>query len=340
MRVAAIGGVLAIHLFGPTAANSDIAGSSDYWIARILAIGSIWSVPVFVMLSGALTLSERAHRDGAGPFYLRRARRIIPALVFWTFVYLVVIRMFVLDEAMSGWMIVTLLVDTTVYPHLYFLWLIVGLYLAAPVLRAFLTAGGVRRAVVLAVCTLGATLGVFMLPGLLALGGVERPVVLNALTFWLAYVGYFVAGYALSVMTIGRRWVIVAAVAIPFLAALTIAQTAYPEAFHLLWAVSPAEHLGTIVAVLSICMLTVGVRLLGRVPLGPQAARFVTTLSEASFGVFLIHLVVLLVPYELLPGFHTQTSVVEAMLAYVIVFVVSFAISIGARKVPGLRMVF
>jgi surface polysaccharide O-acyltransferase-like enzyme len=208
------------------------------------------------------------------------------------------------------------------------------------VLHAFLADGGRRRAMVLAASTLGFTLVVFMIPGVLALGNIQRPIQLAALTFWLAYVGYFLVGYAVSTLTIMRKWLIVAAVGIFVFGTVTILQSVYPDRFRLLSAASPVEYLGTIVALLSICVLVLGVNLLGRIPLGPRLSRMVVTVSEASFGVFLVHFVVLLAPYEILPGFHEHRSLAEALLTYVIVLVASFAISIGARKVPLLRAVF
>ena len=338
LRIAAICAVVAVHTFGPTAQQGAASGFES-WAARVLSIGSIWSVPVFVMLSGALTLGDHAHRDGPGRFYSRRAKRIIPAVLFWTIAYLI-IRVFLVAEPMSWWAILTALVDTSVYPHLYFLWVIVGLYLIAPVLHAFLLGGGVRRAVVFAASALLLTIVVFTIPGIFARGGFDLPMHLTVLTYWLAYVGYFLTGYALSKIKVARPWLVVAAISIFALGTLTIVQSAFPDHLQLLSAASPISYLAIVVAVLSISMFVVGGDLLGRIPLGPRLSRLVVTVSEASFGVYLVHLAVLLVPYTLLPGFHEQRSLPEAVLAYLFIIVVSFAISIGARKVPILRTVF
>lgn len=340
LRIISICAVVAIHTFGPLAANPAIHGTAPWALSVLLSSGSIWAVPVFVMLAGALSLRERAHEDGPRSFYLRRAIRIVPALVAWTLIYLVVVRVILLREAISPTDAVIEIIDARTYPHLYFLWLIAGLYVAAPVLAAFLHGGGRRRAAILGATALAFTLLLFMIPAVLGLKGLGHPIQLGALTFWLAYVGYFVVGYALSLFRHSGRWVVLAGLGIVVFGGITLAETVWPTQLAVLRAIALPEYLGVGVAALSICVYVVGVTLLDRIRAGAQMARYVKTFSEASFGVFLVHLVVMLVPYNLLAGYHERTSVLEGVLAYVFVVVVSFAISIGARKVPGLRAIF
>ena len=341
LRIISICGVVAIHTFGPIAANPDLHGSVSWLAALVLSNGFIWAVPVFVMLAGALSLHENSHAEGPTSFLLRRAKRIVPALVAWTFIYLVIVRAFILREGISPADALIEIFDARVYPHLYFLWLIAGLYLVAPVLAAFLHADGRRRAVVTGAIALGTTLLVFMAPAVLALKDISRPIQLGALTIWLAYVGYFVVGYALSLFrVVSRSWLLIAGAGILVFGAITLAETAWPERLAVLRAVALPEYLGIIVAALSICVFVIGVTLLDRVRAGERLTRFVVSISEASFGVYLVHLMLMLIPYNVLAGYHARTSLPESIVAYVFVIVVSFAISVGARRVPGLRAIF
>ena len=230
-------------------------------------------------------------------------------------------------------------INSSVYPHLYFLWLIAGVYLVSPILRAFVAGGGAKRASILAASLLGFTLLVFMLPRLSTSAGAMPPIQLGALTFWLGYVGYYVTGYALSVSSISRTWVKAALVGVIVFGAWTVVQSAYPDRFTLLAAVSPVEHLGVIVAFFSIAVFVLGLRVLPRIHMAPRLARLVVTLSEASFGVYLVHLIVLLVPYHYLHGFHDHRSIPEALLAYVVIVVGSFSLVIVARRIPFVRTI-
>ncbi len=217
---------------------------------------------------------------------------------------------------------------------------VAGLYLVAPVLAAFLHRGGTRRALITAGVALGFTMLLFMVPGVLALKDISRPIQLGALTIWIAYIGYFLAGYALSLISVSRRWLVLAGAGIVVFGGITVAEAAWPAELRVLRAFATPEYLGIVVAALAICVFVVGATALDRIKPGERVSRWITVLSEASFGVFLVHLVVLLVPYRLLAGFRDDTSTLQAVIAYVFILVVSFAISVGARKVPGLRLIF
>lgn len=340
LRITSICAVVAIHTFGPMAANSEIRFTGSWVVAVLFSTGAIWSVPVFVMLAGALSLTERAHSGGPLRFYLKRAKRILPALIAWHLIYLVGIRMILLRQDFSRSQLVEAFIDMSIYPHLYFLWLIAGLYLFAPVLAAFLHQGGQRRALVLAACTLGATLLVYMIPRVLSLFGIDQPLHFEFLTIWLPYVGYFVAGYALAHAAITRKLFIWCSVGVVTLGLFVMAQFAFPAELRVARAIATPEYLGLGVALLSICVFVTGTYALGRVRLPQRVARWIVTISEASFGVYLVHLIVLLVPHHFLTGFSGAHSIGQSVLAYVSIVIISFTISILARKIPGVRLIF
>lgn len=340
LRIVSICAVVSIHTFGAIAANTEIRPSVSWAFAVLFTAGSIWAVPVFVMLSGALSLTERAQSVGPVQFYLKRAKRIVPALIVWHLIYLVGVRMILLRQEFSVNELVDSVISMTIYPHLYFLWLIAGLYIVAPVLAGFIRGGGRRRALIFAGCTLATTLVIYAIPGIVSLIGVSRPIHFEFLTIWLPYVGYFLAGYALSLAELSRKATVWWAIAGFALALLVMAQFAFPESMRVVSAIATPEYLGIGVALLSLSVFIVGGRALNRLTISPALGRWVVKLSEASFGVFLIHLIVLLVPYRYLLGFRNQVSTGEALLAYMIILIVSFAISIVARKIPIVRSIF
>jgi peptidoglycan/LPS O-acetylase OafA/YrhL len=88
-RILAILGVVGIHTLA-----GGVADGSVGLLGLILNMTLTCSVPVFFMISGALTLDPRSHRAGPGEFLRRRAVRVLPALVIWSAFYMVVI---------SGW---------------------------------------------------------------------------------------------------------------------------------------------------------------------------------------------------------------------------------------------
>jgi len=103
-----------------------------FWASNIYNSVSRVSVPLFVMLSGALLL-QPGKREPLGVFFKKRFLRIGPAFVFWGAAYFAW-RFFVNHEALSAGSIVQGIL-TGPYFHFWFMYMIIGLYLITPMLR-------------------------------------------------------------------------------------------------------------------------------------------------------------------------------------------------------------
>lgn len=340
LRVAAICGVVAIHTIGLVVSNPDLKGTAQWWVATAIDLGASWTVPLFVMLSGVLVLHPRAHAKGPAAFYRKRFARILPALVFWNLTYLIVARVLMRGEDLTRNGVIRLLIDGKIFTAMYFLWLIAGLYLVAPVIAAFLAQGGDRRARILAGVALSFTLVSFVVANVAALIGVPRPIHLGALTHWWPYVGYFVAGWALRSVRLSRRGVLIASTVALVLLAEGVWQWGVRPEHPKLQALLPISYLGTSIAIATICIFLVGVTLGERLRPGPRAGAFLVRLSEASFGVFLVHLLILEALRTFVPAVYAADSLPVIMGAYAVVLVSSFAVSIAASKIPYVRTVF
>lgn len=340
LRIVAICGVVAIHTFSLAVTNESMHGSTQWLLAVALDYGFVWTVPVFVMISGALTLLPRAHSHGPAAFYRKRASRILPALLVWNLVYLFLIRVLLRNEPPSLSGFVQMVIDGQVYTQLYFLWLVLGLYAFAPVLAAFLNSGTENRIRIFAGVALGWTLLVFMTPGITALLGDPRPISLGALTMWWPYVGYFVAGYALSLTRFSFRQAVLAGVAAVVLAALVIWQYANRDALPVLQAINPVGYLSTGVALLALCVFVAAVTALDRVRFPGRTGRAIVALSDASFGVFLVHMAFMAMFQKFAPGVMSGTSVLALAGVYLVILVISYAVSLLAARIPGVRTVF
>jgi surface polysaccharide O-acyltransferase-like enzyme len=340
LRILAICGVVAIHVVGIIVAKDELRGTRSWWIATAIDLGAVWTVPLFVMISGALTLAPRAHAEGPGPFYRKRFARILPALVAWHLIYLVGVRVLMQGQELTLRGVIQNLIDARVYTALYFLWLIAGLYVIAPVLAAFLRDGGRRRAMVFAGVALAFTLASFVAAGVSGRLGAPRPIHLGALAMWWPYVGYFLAGWALVTVRLSARWMVLAAVLATALLVEGVWQWGVSPAHPVLQTLFPISYVGTTVAIATLCLFVVGVNLGDRITLSPRPARLLVRLSEASFGVFLVHLLIFAVIRLTVPAVARGESLTVMLLAYVVVLVTSFAVAVGAARVPYLRTIF
>ncbi|RLK22499.1 surface polysaccharide O-acyltransferase-like enzyme [Micromonospora sp. M71_S20] len=340
LRVVAICGVVAIHVFGVIVAQDDLRGNLGWTIATAIDIGAIWTVPAFIMISGAFVLDPRAHRAGPLAFYRRRFIRILPAMIVWHVLYVVVVRMAMRGEEVTASVLARQLIDGKVFTALYFLWLIAGLYVIAPVLAPFLHAGGRQRALITAGVALAWTMVAYMIPGWALLLGDSRPNVLTSWNRWWPYVGFFIAGWALRKVVLNRLWTTVALLGAGLLLTEAIWQYAVAPRHRLLQATFPVMATGTLVATATVLIFLAAVSIGARATWRPAVARTVVRLSDASFGVFLIHLLVFEVFRQLIPDVLAGRSLEVIAPVYLAVLAISFGVSMVAARIPYIRTVF
>lgn len=198
--------VIVLHLAGSQL--GAVAVCSPTWDVFNLYDGLVrWCVPVFVMLSGMFLLDPQRPLS-LFKLLFHNALRIFVCLLFWGGVY-------ALAElwASSGtftWgsvkgVLVGVLGGNTHY-HLWFLFMILGLYLVTPVLRAFIRGAGRGD-------FLWFFLLCFLFASLLPTAFRIWPDATAVIRVWydrlsvqtvLGYAGFYVAGYYLKEFTIGR----------------------------------------------------------------------------------------------------------------------------------------
>lgn len=109
--------------------------SFHWWLGTAIFYACFCSIPVFVMISGALLLNP-SREEPLGEFYRKRMTRVGVPLLIWTVVYLGV-RVFIDKEHLTVGAVLRLIITADPYYHLWFLYMIVGLYLVTPALRTF-----------------------------------------------------------------------------------------------------------------------------------------------------------------------------------------------------------
>ena len=126
LRILATFAVIVLHLSAQHWADTDVY--SRAWQAFNLYDSAVrWAVPVFVMISGALFLSGS---QSIGHILKKNVSRLVTAFIFWSALYAVFMVNFegcptnlILQQFLNG------------HYHMWFLFMIVGLYLIVPFLR-------------------------------------------------------------------------------------------------------------------------------------------------------------------------------------------------------------
>ncbi|MGJ8641615.1 MAG: acyltransferase [Opitutaceae bacterium] len=131
-RVLATFAVIVVHVVSIYSKGILEDFEPSWWIANFIKSSVRWCVPVFVMLSGALLLTSSNTIDNYAPFLKRRMNRVILPLVFWSIFYsgLRFTRGVDLDTLVKD-----LILGEPFY-HMWFLFMILGLYLSLPFLAS------------------------------------------------------------------------------------------------------------------------------------------------------------------------------------------------------------
>ena len=135
LRIVAILLVILIHSSSGYL-NSNEFQSFDWKYANWLNSFSRFAVPLFVIISGALLLQKD---ESTGEFYRKRLLKIVPPFLFWSIVYLVYYFIRYIDFDYIGFPqvinIVLIRLKSGTNAHLWYLYMILGLYLAVPFIR-------------------------------------------------------------------------------------------------------------------------------------------------------------------------------------------------------------
>ena len=327
LRVFASLAVMVLHLAAQHWADADIGGAAwrafNGWNAAVR-----WCVPVFVMISGALFLERPVPLK---KLYGRHVLRIAVAFVFWSGVYaLVSFRRYGLSQQQftAEWL--------QGHYHLWFLYMIAGLYLVTPLLRAL-----IRSEALLRYFLLLSLIFCFALPEFASLLTLYLPILGSALNVALGYAdlrfvmgfsGYFVLGYYLNRRALsGREEAAIYTLGIlGFLFTLLGTQVISNRtgaANVLLYGYCTVNVLCEAAAVFTLFKqhCNVGSRLLG-------------ALSAASFGAYLIHALVI---DTLQFRFGIDTLSMPPLLSVpalaVVTFAVAYALALVLRKIPVVR---
>jgi len=333
-RVVAIAAVVMVHEAGKGvgARGPHDPATPGWWAAVVLDAASRWCVPVFLMVSGALLLDPR-RTDPPGVFYRRRAARIGVPLVVWTAGYLVFGHVY-LGRPIGIRDVARAVGSGSPFMHLYYLYVIAGLYLLAPFLRETMRAVD-RRARI----GLGSVLLVIGMAdqSLMTFVGIGEP---NAATRFVPYLGYFVAGRLLREVPprpgSARRAAVVAAASI----AVTVAGGGLAAADGRGWGPYGEYAIGYLapnVVVMSLAVFrllhALGTRPHGWRP-GPRTAR----LAELTFGVYLVHAALW---YPLVLHWHPPAAVGPYLLAaawhWLVALAGAAAITAVMRRIPLVR---
>lgn len=331
LRLVATFAVIMIHVTTHNIDSIDI--HSFQWTIQIIYDGfSRWAVGVFVMISGALFLEKQISIDMLFKKYIMRMIRVYICWSFaYSFFYNIIgrhdLRLFIRDFIKGHF-------------HLWFLYMIVGLYFIVPFLHRIIS----NRTLTIYFLIL-AFIFAFLVPQCISIisifsekyGTFAKSVIdQGGFYFVQGFPLYFVLGYFLNNEKISKKIISFFYVT----GILSFIITIIGNIFVSYWcnASKPIFSGYTSVNVLleSVFVFIFCKRLYERnLFVNDTANRFICTLSKYSFGVYLIHVVIISILNTYLHlNSETFFPIISIPFISLIVYFVSFAVSAVLNKIP------
>ena len=335
IRVVAIFLVVVIHVSGQL---TNVWGKipNDQWIIADIYGGiSRIAVPLFFMISGYLLLPRS---ESLSAFYTKRMTKLLIPLVVWSLIYL-------------GWycgnhpntctpsLVWDLLLVQGTYYHLWFLYSLISIYLILPVLRLMIKPDTDKR-------ILWYLIGLWLIfqPGLSIAHKIWNfSIKINA-PLATGFVCYFVLGYLLGEITLSRARIILTAVIWVICSLITIIGT-------YLFTRNSGQFEGFFYDFVSInVILASGAAFLllrsiseSRPFTSPNIQAILRTLATSTFGIYLIHILVIEVLSGWIPFLHLNSFIGNAiwsvLLVSMVVFMLSFLSVRILQKIPVLKSI-
>ncbi len=332
LRILATFAVMVLHISAQNWYSTDVM-SFEWNVFNLYDSIVRWAVPVFVMISGSLFLS----RDCAiERIYRKNILRIIVAFIFWSLLYALTYGIYRGDSIVK---VVAHILQG--HYHLWFLFMIVGLYIAIPFLRKiseseFLTKYFLVLAlfftfifpqVIVALSVYSEELSIF------------AQKILSKVNFYLTlgYSGYFLLGHVLNDTDIPKRVerIIYILGICGFLFTVLLSRVISllnQEPYGAFY-----NYLTLNVLLESIIIFVFAKRYFNMAHATPKLKNIITTLSKYSFGAYLVHDMAI----QLLRVIGINTLVFNPLLSVpvigIIVFVISYSVSAVLNHIPILE---
>lgn len=331
LRALATLGVIIIHISTPTVKMASATLGVDWWIGNMYDSAVRFSVPLFLLLSGATLLhKEYALTD----FYKKRLMRVLLPFLFWAVVYLVfnwwVIRHNMRPygfESIKNWAW-QLIVTKGISVHFWFVYMLLTLYLFMPFLGKFLRSLTDSKVLALLIAWfLVCTVVVF------ARIPFDSLPFLSKFFSYLLHAGFLVLGYYLVKKDFSakkyRCWATILFIGTVFFVAgytYFLSKNAPKLDLIMYWYWSPVSILQTI----AVYLMVAGYQLKNK-PLV-----FVRdVLSNHSYGIYLVQIMVIGILFINGILWTIASPLISIPLLSILVFVVSAVIIKLLTKIPG-----
>jgi len=348
IRVVAVIFVVLLHSSAQILQLNVAFASFDWWVGNLIDSSMRMCVPLLFMITGYLLLGKE---ERLGIFFHKRFSRIAIPLLAWTAIYVVWLLLIEskdpspispfseeISAAISNYFPLSLvgLLLAPAYYHLWFMYVLIGMYLCLPLLRPLVQ--NASQALLWYFIALW-SLATFVFPSIKAAGFYN----LIDLSMVSGSIGFLVLGYLLGRRPISRHLYLAMWLVYPVSVAITAIGT---------WAVSSAEGLNQVfygnlpnilLMVLSSFIIIRYIAETNRFFHLAWVKRGVLRLSSCTFGIYLVHAIFFYILHKGLLGFSLNavqgSALIFIPLTASVVYLCSFGLVILIKKLPYVRII-
>ncbi len=338
LKIFSIMAVVLIHSSSKSVENATEFSNPDFFFAVLYNAVSRFGVPVFAMVSGALMLSESKTIE-TKDIYKKYVKNIVLVFLFWSALYTYVFKWNIpVSKGQEVKFEKLILYFFEGHYHMWYLYMLIGLYIATPILRQFVKKDNVKS--VKYFLTVG-----FIVQGIVPfvlqlhkdLFEVDLYGVYNDLSFntFLGYSFYYVLGWYLHNVELTKKQRqtlyilgvagLIFTVIFTYLMSNDMGKT-YMLAYRNFFFNNVLFSSAVFVFIKS---------KFSKVQFSEKKAKVLSTLSSLTFGVFIIHPFFIEVFRTELP--ENMAESFKILMFWLIVLTITFALCFVISKIPVLK---
>lgn len=293
-------------------------GTSSYVLSTVSFLTAP-GIGLFFMVSGALLLPVKTSYTG---FIKHRLSKILLPTLFWTFIYLI-IQICYGDIALDSIPKKIFSIPFSVQGHsiLWFMYTLIGLYILAPIISPWLKNAS-KKNLELILMIWGVTLLFPFLKEIITVNNSES----GTFYYFSGYAGYFLIGYYLKNHINNQNiFLILALIVIPILIAIYCKLANLDVDFYqMFWYLS-----------ILVTMMAIGwFMLIKKTFENKKAVNLITTFSNCSFGVYLIHIFIMRYFLWNLDFISAHGGLIQIILTTILTLGISYLLVFMISKLP------
>ncbi len=314
-------------------------GSSNFYVGNFFDSIARIGVPIFIMISGSLMLDKNYKYTNKK--LINHISKMIRFLIFWSILYSVIynifIPIFIKHEPLDIVKFIESIIDG--HFHLWFIYMIIGLYLIVPLLRLWVKDENKKYVEYFIVISVILS---FIMPEIILIGSYYNTLFEHInialsninLKYVEGYTTYFILGWYLNNYNIKNKKLLYILGIISII--ITFGSTAILS-ISKETAIQMYDNLTINVFFQSIMIFVIIKDKYKNIEYTNK--KIISNISKNSLGIYAIHPLIITIVNKILINVGLDIAIINIPICFILVFIISFIISYLASKIPLLKRV-